>query len=401
MKFQRSATLSDAEAALTKARASPLFALLLQAIDQSQQPGKKAALQALGREIDGQWDEFAKLLHRHRVTRRVLGALTEAECKVPTGLAQVARAEGVRALEQVSQAHEIQQSLEANGIRSMVLKGTVLSQYLYGDPAIRESKDIDIVVERDYFESALQLILTRHQYRCVYEPPVNTDRFGVWMRFNKDIKLMSPNGLQIELHHRLTVIKELLPTIGVDHAVLPVSIGPAIFHQLDRSSLFVYLCVHGSAGRWHRLTWLADIRAMLLSSGEAEMTGWYRDGERHGVGRCVLAAMILCHIVWAQTLPEPIVKAARSDPKVARIVNHGIAMMLDNDYVPAKAVGPGLTGNALLLRDERAYRIAVLKDLMVDPTQIGQVALPYRLRYLYVPLRLGLWVKRRIARLIG
>ena len=53
--------------------------------------------------------------------------------------------------------------------------------------------------------------------------------------------------------------------------------------------------------------------------------------------------------------------------------------------------------SALLLRDGWAYRFSVMKEIALDPVMVGQVAVPYRWRYLYVPLRAIQWVRRKLG----
>ena len=302
----------------------------------------------------------------------------------------------IRTMKQASEAHSIQTKLRQNGIRSLVLKGTVLSQTLYGDPTFRESKDIDLLVDEENLEAAIREIAGDQQLKVVGAPPFNTDRLTLWLDLNKDIKLKLPSGLEIELHHRLAAFPGLLQQIGLDQANTSVQIGPWTFPQFDEAKLFVYLCVHGTTSRWHRLTWLADIKTMLRSASGSDILNWHDHAIEAGVSRPVLVGMVLAHRLWGQPLPPQIVAAANSDPKIRRIVANSITMILDKSYMPTNAIGPGYIGNALLLRDDYAYRRSVLKHLLIDPGQVGNIAIPYQWRLLYVPMRLFLWLKRNL-----
>ena len=378
-----------------------MLALLAQLVEHPAHQSDTSAIRASAAMLQGEWDAFSRMAYRHRVTRRAVLALQAADVAVPDALVRQAGSGALGAMAQIAQAHRVQSLLEQHSIPSLVLKGAVLSHSLYGDASLRESTDVDMLVERDDFARAVRLLVAQMGYTTAVNVPLDSDRLSLWLDGNKDVLLVSPEGAQLELHHRLTAARELLPDVGMKQATRRVTIGPKVFAQFDPASLFTYLSVHGAASRWHRLTWLADMRAMIAGASEADLLDWHHVAVRLGVERCTLSAMLLCERLWGGALPSPIRAAAGADADVAKIVANSLETLSDPDYLPATARGSGYIRNAWLLRDGWAYRVSLMKEIALDPDMVGDVAVPYRWRYLYIPLRAAQWIKRKFAKLTG
>lgn len=378
----------------------PQFELLLRLLQCSEESARNAAIRSSAQILDGNWDAFERLLHRHRVARRAVIALANAGVQVPDALQQQAMRKAVAAMEQIAEIDRLQTSLNTEGIDSLLLKGPVLSEALYGDPTLRDSKDIDLLVDRADFGRAMTVLTEQHGYVCHSCPPATSERFAIWLDGNKDALLASMRGFQLELHHRITAVELLLPTLGFEDAVDQVMIGSKTFAIFDRTNLFVYLCVHGAYSRWHRLGWLADVYAMLSSASEADILAWHRAAQAHGVVRCTLSAMQLCRELWDLTLPEAIIRAGETDPLVAKIVANSLETLTDDSYLPATARGLGFSRNAMILRDGWRYKASLLKELTLDPELIAGIPLPHRLRFFYVPLRFAQWIRRKLAKVV-
>jgi hypothetical protein len=371
--------------------------LLLQLLDRPESRLTPAALDAFAAFSARDWADFELLLQRHRVTRRAISALADAGVNVPQRLRQKANQIAFRAMERLAEAGRAQSVLAAHGIGSVPLKGPVLSQTLYGDPTFRESRDLDILVAREDFGAALELLMRECHYACAVRPPQSSAHLSLWLDAHKDVTLTSPQNLPIELHHRLTAVKALLPSIGLKQATSLTIVGPMKFAQFDRLDLFVYLCVHGSVSRWHRLLWIADIHEILTASSNEEIRALCDHAAKRGVTRCVEAAILLRQQLWKPDAALPDILPLRSDRRRSVMVANSIKTIKADDYHPG---GMRALLHRLILRDGWEYRLSVLQEFTSRHNPDWPIV-AYRFGILNLPLRLALWLKRRVARILG
>src|SRR5262249_6455235 len=147
-----------------------------------------------------------------------------------------------------------------------VIKGAVLSTIAFGDPALRASRDVDVLVAPTQLREADRLILDAGYRRFAPDFELTPRQHTLYERFRCQFGYHSePSGLVLELHWRLTSNARLF---SLDEATLwersrRVRLGGGDFRTLPAEDLFLYLCVHGGMHVWFRLKWLADIAALL------------------------------------------------------------------------------------------------------------------------------------------
>ena len=102
------------------------------------------------------------------------------------------------AVEQEMLTHSAVASLEQHHIRAVPIKGAVLGRRLFGDPGLRESVDVDLLLAPEHLEQAAAVLRTRFGY--------GTPRGARYAggRPNLHYRLLHAQGLPtIELHWRL------------------------------------------------------------------------------------------------------------------------------------------------------------------------------------------------------
>ncbi len=86
---------------------------------------------------------------------------------------------------------EICAVLEKNKICHMPLKGSVMRRY-YGEPWMRTSSDIDILVKKEELDQAVRALSDGLGYKC--------EKFENTPRLIHDVSMFSPSGVHLELH---------------------------------------------------------------------------------------------------------------------------------------------------------------------------------------------------------
>src|SRR5271166_3703302 len=98
------------------------------------------------------WNRFLDWVRRNRIAPLVYHNLRQMACPlVPEAVVVRLQSEAAhnvrRVLMQIAEAARITRLLADAGIRSMIMKGPVLSLLAFGDPTLRESQDIDLVID--------------------------------------------------------------------------------------------------------------------------------------------------------------------------------------------------------------------------------------------------------------
>ena len=288
--------------------------------------------------------------------------------------------------------------LEDQGIRAVLLKGAILSDQLYGDPAIRRSLDIDILVDWQDFRQATNA-LRKAGLRLFEKPPPENDwRTELWRKLAKDVTLYDPEyDVAVELHHRLKSPDTLLPTLGISDARCTHMLGGVGLRAFSRADLFVYLCAHGSTSFWHRLKWLLDAHAFIEELTLEEIDALQAHSASHGTQRCSALALLLLEDLWGRKLPESVRQMARSDRALAdlRTASHVRLLGPERDYTSFS--NTLARRNLMQLRSDKAYRRSLRLELVHDRELLETIALPRSLGWLYFPLRIGLFTKRKLG----
>lgn len=147
-----------------------------------------------------------------------LAALPEA---LPAELTALRRRAALQALMQVQALRTVVSTLEAAGIATLPLKGLALSWRLYGDVGVRQSGDIDVLVDPDAAPEATALLLARG-YRPTQPLPDRALHWRERMRVVHHLNLAHPDGSYLELHWRTDPLRStslprlatLLPALG-------------------------------------------------------------------------------------------------------------------------------------------------------------------------------------------
>lgn len=192
-------------------------------------------------DADPDLDEFLALVARHRVAALAQHVLARCGRTLPQ-LARPARQSRLQTLALHAEWLRLGERFTAAGIPVMAFKGTPLSLRLYGDPALRHSKDLDLLTTPEALPAALDLLV-----REGYQMPAHAE----W-----HLEGYSPTRRTIvELHWHV----ERLAGSRVNARWMEW------LHAGERARSFelLHLCLHGSEHFWTRLKWLGDVRVLF------------------------------------------------------------------------------------------------------------------------------------------
>lgn len=206
-----------------------------------------------------------------------------------------------KSLAQTGALITLSQTLDAAGLPYLVLKGQPLSVLLHGEPTRRRCGDIDLLVSPGDFIAAARL-LAALGYRPAGDAPPLPDADGQAAPDIRDLTMVR-NGIQVELHQRLTGNPHRLPlcfeALHADRQMVPVA-GRDI-PTLGPAHMALYLFVHGASHGWERLAWLCDLATLCRDGDQAARL--VRQVHALGMVRAAGEAFALMRALFGSTPP--------------------------------------------------------------------------------------------------
>jgi hypothetical protein len=302
------------------------------------------------------------------------------------------RAEACRhALRQAAELVRLHRVFGAHRIEMMPMKGVMLSVQLYGDPAMRSTRDLDLLVRPERLDESDQ-ILRGDGYRRIYPDfELTPKRRKLILGYNHHFSYYHDQRRQlIELHWRL-------PLWDTEHVAelwnqcqLKTWRG-ASFLTLKDDALLLFLCHHGSFHQWRRIKWLCDVVALLALERDFRWKNLLTLAEWFDLSRPLAQAGMLIHWLYEIPLPEPLVELTMRRKSASDLAGAAIEAMLQSEETPftlharlKNAVFPAR------LR-ERIPSIVSLSSCLITPDEFKEFPLPDSLFWLYFPLRPLLW----------
>lgn len=168
----------------------------------------------------------------------------------------------MRAIDDLAAADEI---LGAAGIPWMAIKGPVLAETYYPDPALRSYLDVDLLVRPEDLRRAVQ-VLERAGCRLVERRWADSAR-----TLSAEVHLLLPYGTPLDLHWHLLNVPSLrrsvhLPMREIFGRARTLQVGrtPAV-RTLDPVDTLVHLALHAVVSGGNRLVWMKDLEQAVLA----------------------------------------------------------------------------------------------------------------------------------------
>ena len=356
---------------------------------------------------DLDWNIVVRGLDRHGLTR-VIREMIAMPGVVPPGevaaLRELQHGKSELALIQLMEVVRICDLLDQAGVRFLLVKGIALSIQLYGQPGVRNGRDLDLLVEPGAL-ARVDSVLESLGYRRPAEDRAKDQLAG---RIPKEIGYIDASrGMLVEVHTRLTDNSDLY---APDFEALwetreTLTIGGRSFPTLGRKQLPIYLCAHGAKHGWSRLMWLLDIAA--LTGSPAEIDAALEDARRFQLENVVLHALAMLHDWFGHDVPPQILARAQTSRSV-RILNRVTALhhIGRHWYEPPSRHSwrrfflHSVLGRVIsyTIKPKASYWRQQLSLDLVSSADRTIVALPPRFDWAYAVLRPFGWLIRRLRK---
>jgi hypothetical protein len=297
-----------------------------------------------------------------------------------------------RSLFLASELSRILRAFESSGIPAYPFKGPALSVMLYGDPARRQSKDLDILIPKEALHRAMK-VLDAQGYKA--QNALDGARLSAHRRTEYEAAFFRRDGkLQVELQWAVVPAY-----FGFDHERLgiwsrlePRTWNGRVYPVLPPEETLLMLCVHGAKHLWCKLGWIADVAGLLNSPVPPDLTRTLELAGRCGVMRLLCTGLLLAERLAGAQLPREVSARIDADLMVAVLARQA------REVIEKTPVNPDIDPARYLFylksKDRRLDQLLFAGRLMAslaagewNPSALPDVLSPFY--YLFRPLHMA------------
>jgi len=288
----------------------------------------------------------------------------------------------------------------AHHVPAIPFRGPALAASAYGDLALRQFGDLDILVHTREVLKAVDLLMS-HGYQPIFPLPARRE---VILQRGEYAFLLASGEVFVDLHWAATQ-HDLFPhdLEMLQGRLQPVSLDAHTILTLSWQDQLILLCIHGAKHNWRRLIWICDVAELLRIHSEIDGRRLMEDAQRLGTKRMVALGLFLASNLLGAPIPENLRVELQADKVVASLggqVHSRLFQEKDDRKIPSE--DPIFYARTM---DRMRDRIRFCLERLVTPTPwvLAHVRLPYALFFLYYlvrPLQLakiyGLHTLRRV-----
>ena len=325
--------------------------------------------------------------------------------RIKVRLESALRLNALRNLFLTSELLEILQLLDQNGIPAIPLKGPTLAALAYGDLALREFSDLDILLRHgDILKATKVLAARQYELRCSFTP----EQLEKELRSEHihHLELVDANRrVLLELHWELMQERFFFtPDLEQlwDHRIQYSLVGTPV-NVMDPEDLLIFLCVHGWKHYWLRLSWIADLAGVIGNTSTIDWARLLRRAKDAAARRRVLLGLGLAHRLLRTPIPTLVEKQIQADRTLGEMMLETERTLLLHDSPEPPEGRFEHYWHALSTSDGVKQRARILftfvwKTARLNDNDFAWITLPRPLFFLYYllhPVRLAM---RAIAR---
>lgn len=368
--------------------------------------GTAAAERVFGRIARGiDWELFLRIARWHCVTplmHRALGEARAAGAAVPESAVSAVRDDFYsNAFQNIRLLNELGSFLklaESNGIEVVVLKGPALAMMAYGDLAMRQFADIDVLVRRSDLSIVRELAGGRDRRPCAQAEASSMP--DIFRAHSQEFFADSSNA-SLDVHWRLSPgYFRFEPDLDAIRArSIQIQAGGVRFRSFAAEDLFLFQCVHASKHGWSRLGWICDVGWMIRSQPRMNWDAILSEARQTRSLRSLFVGAFLAEHLLGIRAPDAVLAAARAskavEPIAARVTRYlfgeiGYGPSLYQEWILPCACAQGVRGKLRYLLG-RAL-LPTPEDWRLMPSRF------YPLYFLLRPMRLAVEQGPRLFR---
>jgi hypothetical protein len=274
--------------------------------------------------------------------------------------------------------------LAAAGIPVIPYKGPALASQLYGNLALRQCSDLDLLVRVQDIHQARAVLISNDYSTGGYSP-------GVREEAARDRTFILSECDETFVSRSLPILLELHWAVVPPYYCFPLDTGELIARSQSQlllncelrafapEDLLLVLCVHASKGMWQTLEWTCAIGVIASRLNSDQWMRALHRAKELGAERILLLGIRLCQRLLGVNLPFQVMSARVDD----------LAQRVEQSLPDVVADLMTLTKFRLAVRERWRDRIKYCWRRAVRPTykDASVVRLPTGLFFLYYMIR--------------
>ena len=276
----------------------------------------------------------------------------------------------------------IVQAMEVAGIEVCVLKGLLHGQILYGDVALRETNDLDLLIRKRDLPKAAR---TLRDMGYLPRSNVNIEQLPELLKYVGEYPFVGARTLvELDLHWRISHKAIALAPEWSDFPLSPqkLPLGGSVVPSIAIEELPLYLATQGGTDSWDDLRRVSDLAQYLLLYPNTDWSPIVAAVHRHHAERVLFVGLRLAGSFFGASLPP---RMAESIPGT-----EGLAAKIANQMRQQK-VPEALDRHVFQIqaKDGAVEKFKLLWSILTDRMMADAhwVPLPRSLWWLYRVLR--------------
>ena len=274
------------------------------------------------------WPGYVSLATNHHVVPlayRALKTAKEMGAVIPaawlTQLRRLQTAITAYNLRALSLLFRLQQCLRSRGIQLIPIKGPILAIMAYGDIALRQFEDLDLIVHKSELLKAVDFL--EEDGFVLRELSQAVNRSG-YLATLQNWSLYKTGAAQLDLKPVLIshCLSRAQDTEFMAAACRQLEIdGGGSVSAPGPEAMLLAVCMDGANEMWFKLSAIADVAALLTRYGERNWCDFIHEASRLGQKRTLLVGVGLAHLLMHIPLPPAFQDALSRDAMAWRLAN--------------------------------------------------------------------------------
>ena len=224
-----------------------------------------------------------------------------------------------------------------HGIRAIPFKGPALATFAYGDLALRVFGDLDIFIQKENIQRALEMMIS-----LGYRPDFHLEskQLAGYLDTFYEVSFNGIGKAPVEIHWELYADHFAFP-------VAPLSLwhdeaedrSESTYRSVPPEKLFLMLCVHGTQHYWGRLSWICDMAELLRKQPDFDWGGLLSLATEAGGQRMLFLGLSLAHGLLDAPVPDEILHRIERDRRVKECAQTVRSRLFDHAEAPPSVLG--------------------------------------------------------------